>query len=312
MILQKTLKQAVEISGVGLHSGNTVTMKLLPAATDTGIVFVRTDLAPVRRFRSSAALVSDTLLCTVLEDNGAKVATVEHIMSALAGLGIDNVEIHLDAAEIPIVDGSSAPFIYLIQSAGLINQDAPKRFLMIKHDVEVRDGDKWAKISPWEQGFRLDFAIDFSHPAIRQRKNNVSLTLTTKNYIQEISRARTFGFLTDIENLRQNNLVLGGSLDNAVVLDDYRVLNEKGLRYDDEFVRHKVLDAVGDMYLEGYALLGHYVGYKSGHALNNQLFRALLADDSAYEIKTFDGEVLANPAEESNSVIHGLDSGYLF
>lgn len=288
MILQKTLRKAVEISGVGLHSGKTVTMKLMPAKADNGIVFVRTDLSPERRFKSAAELVSDTQLCTVMEaENGAKVATVEHIMSALAGLGVDNVDIYLNAAEIPIVDGSSAPFVYLIQNAGLVSQDAAKRFLVIKHDVEVRDGDKWAKFSRFNQGFKLDFAIDFQHPAIRKCNNTTSLMLTTQNYIQEISRARTFGFLSDIEYLRQNNLALGGSLENAVVLDEYRVLNEKGLRYDDEFVRHKVLDAVGDLYLEGLAIVGHYMGYKSGHALNNKLFRALLADESAYEIKTY-------------------------
>ncbi len=311
MILQKTLKQAVEISGVGLHSGNTVTMKLLPAKANSGIVFVRSDLAPVQRFRASAGLVTDTLLCTVMERGRAKVATVEHIMSALAGLGVDNVEVHLNAPEVPIVDGSSAPFVYLIQSAGLVNQDAPKRYLVINSDVEVRDGDKWAKFSPYSQGFKLDFSINFNHPAIRKSNNSTSLTLSTQTYIQTIARARTFGFLNDIEFLRQNQLALGGSLDNAVVLDEYRVLNEKGLRYDDEFVRHKVLDAIGDLYLEGYAILGHYMGYKSGHALNNQLFRALLADENAYEIRTLnDNEV--SVANHQSHPDEDLVSSYLF
>lgn len=296
MQLQKTLKSTVEIAGVGLHSGKTVNMRLLPGQADSGIVFVRTDLQPRRRFRADAALVTDTRLCTVMEYDGAKVATVEHIMSALAGLGVDNVEIHLDAAEIPIVDGSSAPFVYLLQQVGLVSQDAVKKFIVIKHDVEVRDGDKWAKFVPFERGFKLDFSIDFSHPAIRQRNNSASLLLTTQSYIQQIARARTFGFLNDIEYLRQNNLALGGSLDNAVVLDEYRVLNEKGLRYEDEFVRHKVLDAVGDLYLQGLAIIGHYIGYKSGHALNNQLFRALLADSSAYEIRAVD-----EPADQQES-----------
>lgn len=296
MQLQKTLKSTVEIAGVGLHSGKTVNMRLLPGQADSGIVFVRTDLHPRRRFRADAALVTDTRLCTVMEYDGAKVATVEHIMSALAGLGVDNVEIHLDAAEIPIVDGSSAPFVYLLQQVGLVSQDAVKKFIVIKHDVEVRDGDKWAKFVPFERGFKLDFSIDFSHPAIRQRNNSASLLLTTQSYIQQIARARTFGFLNDIEYLRQNNLALGGSLDNAVVLDEYRVLNEKGLRYEDEFVRHKVLDAVGDLYLQGLAIIGHYIGYKSGHALNNQLFRALLADSSAYEIRAVD-----EPADQQKS-----------
>lgn len=308
MILQKTLKKAVEIAGVGLHSGNTVTMRLLPAKADSGIVFVRSDLTPPQRFRSSAGLVTDTQLCTVVEQGKAKVATVEHIMSALAGLGVDNVEIHLDAAEVPIVDGSAAPFVYLIQSAGIVSLDAPRKYLVIKQDVEVREDDKWAKFAPYDKGFKLDFSIDFAHPAMRHRKNSTTLKLTTQRYIQEISRARTFGFLNDIEFLRQNNLALGGSLDNAVVLDDYRVLNEKGLRYEDEFVRHKVLDAIGDLYLEGLPILGHYLGYKSGHALNNQLFRALLADESAYEIKVLQDESIEAELNASES----LQGSYLF
>lgn len=308
MILQKTLKTAVEIAGVGLHSGNTVTMRLLPAKADTGIVFVRSDLTPPQRFRSSAQGVTDTQLCTVVEQGEAKVATVEHIMSALAGLGVDNVEIHLDAPEVPIVDGSSAPFVYLIQSAGIASLDAPRKYLIIKRDVEVRDGDKWAKFSPFDKGFKLDFAIEFSHPAMRGRNSSMGLTLTTQRYIQEISRARTFGFLSDIEFLRQNNLALGGSLDNAVVLDEYRVMNDKGLRYEDEFVRHKVLDAIGDLYLEGLPILGHYVGYKSGHALNNQLFRALLADESAYEIRVLTDEAVEAELESSEA----LQGSYIF
>ncbi len=309
MQLQKTIKSAVEISGVGLHSGKTVTMKLLPGKPDSGIVFVRTDLTPVQRFRSAAALVSDTRLCTVLEKGPAKVATVEHIMSALAGLGVDNVEIHLNAPEVPIVDGSSAPFVYLIQSVGLDSQDAAKQFMVIKHEVEVREGDKWAKFMPFERGFKVDFSVDFSHPAIRQRNNSASLILTSQHYIQQIARARTFGFLNDIEYLRQNNLALGGSLDNAIVLDEYRVLNEKGLRYEDEFVRHKILDAVGDLYLQSQAIVGHYIGYKSGHALNNRLFRALLADKTAYEIKTLDEDTA--PASDVE-VSADLQSSLLF
>lgn len=307
MNLQKTLKKTVEIAGVGLHSGKTVTMRLLPAAANSGIVFVRTDLVPEVRFRASANLVTDTQLCTVMECGQAKVATVEHIMSALAGLGVDNVEIHLNAPEIPIVDGSAAPFVYLIQNAGIVSQDAEKRYLVIKQSVEVRDGDKWAKFSPFSRGFKLDFSINFSHPAIRKSKANASLMLNTQQYVQEISRARTFGFLSDIEYLRQNNLALGGSLENAVVLDEYRVLNEKGLRYEDEFVRHKMLDAIGDLYLEGYAILGHYVGYKSGHALNNQLFRAVLENQAAYEITTADVTT-----EPEATTTEGLESSYLF
>lgn len=303
MILQKTLKKPVEISGVGLHSGNTVTMKLLPAKTNSGVVFVRDDFDPPQRFAASAELVTDTRLCTVMQQGEARVATVEHIMSALAGLGVDNVEIHLNAPEVPIVDGSAAPFVYLIQSAGLVSQDAAKKFMVIQHEIEVRDGDKWAKFIPFDRGFKLDFSIDFSHPAIRKSNNSASLTLTPQHYIHAISRARTFGFLRDIEFLRQNNLALGGSLDNAVVLDEYRVLNDKGLRYDDEFVRHKILDVIGDLYLESHAIVGHYIGYKSGHALNNQLFRALLADESAYTIKTL--------SDEASTVIEDTDTGEL-
>lgn len=309
MILQKTLKRPVEIAGVGLHSGNTVTMKLLPAKIDSGIVFVRNDFNPPKRFHSGAELVTDTMLCTVMESGEAKVATVEHIMSALAGLGVDNVEIHLSAPEIPIVDGSSAPFVYLIQSAGLTKQDAAKRFIVVNNEVEVRDGDKWAKLVPYSRGFKIDFSIDFNHPAIRKSNNHRSILLNTQNYIQTISRARTFGFLRDIEFLRQNNLALGGSLENAVVLDEYRVLNEKGLRYEDEFVRHKVLDAIGDLYLEGHAIIGHYIGYKSGHALNNQLFRALLADKSAYEITTLKDD---KRDEQEPMQADDLQASYLF
>ncbi len=311
MILQKTLKKAVEITGVGLHSGNTVSMKLLPAKANSGVTFVRTDFNPPLRFQSKAELVTDTMLCTVMEKGEAKVATVEHIMSALLGLGVDNVEIHLNAPEIPIVDGSSAPFVYLIQDAGLVSQDAAKKFIKIKHEVEVRDGDKWAKFLPFDRGFKLDFSINFNHPAIRKTKSNHSMILDSQTYIKDICRARTFGFLQDIEYLRQNNLALGGSLDNAVVLDEYRVLNEKGLRYDDEFVRHKVLDAIGDLYLESHSILGHYIGYKSGHALNNQLFRALLADETAYEIVTINDDDTLQPENALNTDSE-FESGYVF
>lgn len=303
MILQKTIKQAVTIEGRGLHSGRAVNMRLLPAKANTGIVFRRIDLDPVVTFKSSPQLVTDTMLCTVLEENGVKVATVEHIMSALAGLAIDNVIIELDASEIPIVDGSSAPFVYLLQKAGIVAQDAVKRFLVVKREVEVREGDKWAKFVPFDKGFKVDFSIDFSHPAIKKCNNKGSLLLTQQSYIQEISRARTFGFLHDIEYLRQNNLALGGSLENAVVLDEYRVLNEGGLRYTDEFVRHKMLDAIGDLYLSGLSILGHYMGYKSGHALNNKLFRALLADALCYEIKTLESTNLEQGTATLDTVV---------
>ncbi len=298
MISQNTIKKVVKISGIGLHSGRTVSMKLLPAKANTGIVFRRVDLPPVREFRASAEIVTETQLCTVIEKEGVKIATVEHIMSALSGLEIDNIIIELNSQEVPIVDGSSAPFVYLIQDAGIISLDAAKKFLVIKKEVEVRDGDKIAKLVPFSRGFKLDFAIDFTHPAIRKTKSNQSIVLTKKRYIQEVSRARTFGFLGDIEYLRQNNLALGGSLDNAVVLDDYRVLNENGLRYEDEFVRHKVLDAIGDLYLEGYSIIGNYIGCKSGHALNNKLYNALKSDESSFEIRTFERE---DELEESGS-----------
>lgn len=307
MILQKTLKKPIEIKGKGLHSGQPVTMKLLPAKTNSGVVFVRNDLGN-QTLKAGAHRVTDTQLCTVMENESVRVATIEHIMSALAGLGVDNVEIHLDAPEVPIVDGSAAPFVYLIQQAGLVSQDAAKQFILIENEIEVRQGDKWAKFLPFRGGFKLDFCIDFNHPAIRKEDSTASIVLDAvwheKRYIQSIARARTFGFLHDIEYLRQNNLALGGSLDNAVVLDEFRVLNENGLRYPDELVRHKILDAVGDLYLESKAIIGHYVGYKSGHMLNNQLFRALLASDN-YRITTLEREEMV--IEEGK-----LESSYLF
>ncbi len=288
MILQRTIQKKVSIVGVGLHSGNAVEMNILPAKAGSGIRFRRIDLDPVVEIKVGARLVTDTMLCTVIEKDGVKVATIEHIMSALSGFGIDNVIVELSSPEVPIVDGSSAPFVYLLQQAGVLEQDLAKKFLIIKKEVVVTDGDKIARLLPYSQGFKLDFAIDFTHPAIKKSNPHISFLLNKKNYIQEISRARTFGFLGDIEFLRQNNLALGGSLDNAVVLDKYRVLNDKGLRYKDEFVRHKVLDAIGDLYLEGYSILGNYIGYKSGHDLNNKLYIALLADKDAYEIKELD------------------------
>jgi len=309
MILQKTLQKPVAITGIGLHSGRPVSMKLLPAKANTGIFFCRDDLSSKPLFRASAALVNDTRLCTSMQYKGCRVATIEHIMSALAGLGVDNVEIHLDTAEVPIVDGSAAPFVYLIQDAGLASQDAIKKFIFIKQAVEIRDGDKWAKLQPYDRGFKLDFSIDFAHPIIRKCHNTASLNLTTQNYIQEISRARTFGFLDDMEVLRHNQLALGGSLENAVVLDEFRVLNEKGLRYDNEFVRHKMLDAIGDLYLEGYAIVGHFISHKTGHALNNQLFRKLLADSSAYEISPWNKSIAESTSPQKNS---GLSTSHIF
>ncbi|MDX1625742.1 MAG: UDP-3-O-acyl-N-acetylglucosamine deacetylase [Wenzhouxiangellaceae bacterium] len=283
MIQQRTLKNVIRATGVGMHSGEKVVMTLRPAPANTGIVFRRIDLDPVFEIRADADHVGDTALSTTLVGaDGTRVATIEHLMSALAGLGIDNLYVDLTASEVPIMDGSAGPFVFLIQSAGIAEQNAPKRFIRIRKRVELRDGDKWVRFEPHE-GFRVSFEIDFDHPVFRNRNCSLDLDFSTTSYLKEIARARTFGFMRDIEYLRQRNLVLGGSLDNAVVVDDYRVLNADGLRYEDEFVKHKVLDAIGDLYLLGASPIGHFVGYKSGHELNNQLLRRLLADESAWE-----------------------------
>ena len=287
MLRQRTLKNLIRATGVGLHSGEKVFLTLRPAPVDTGIVFRRTDLDPVVEIPANATLVSETVLCTGLSCGPAKVQTVEHLLSALAGLGIDNAYIELTAPEVPIMDGSAGPFVFLLQSAGIAEQDAPKRFIRILKDVEVRDGDKVARFSPFD-GYRLDFTIQFDHPMIPARQSRHTLEFSTASYIQEISRARTFGFMRDLEYMRDLNLGLGGSMDNAIVLDEFRVLNEDGLRYADEFVRHKILDAIGDLYLAGHPILGAYEGFKSGHALNNKLVRALMAERSAWEEVTFD------------------------
>ena len=286
MTQQRTLKNTIRATGVGLHSGDKVYMTLRPAPVDHGIVFRRVDLDPVVEVPADADLVTETTLCTGLSVGPAKVQTVEHLMSALAGLGIDNAIIDVSAAELPIMDGSAGPFVFLLQSAGIVEQPAPKRFIRILHPVEVREGDKVARFEPW-QGYKLDFTIQFDHPMIPAKQSHASLEFSTEAYIREISRARTFGFMRDLEYMRERNLGLGGSMDNAIVLDEYRVLNEDGLRYVDEFVRHKILDAVGDLYLAGGPILGAYTGFKSGHALNNKLVRALLADSTAWEKVSF-------------------------
>ncbi|MDH7452378.1 UDP-3-O-acyl-N-acetylglucosamine deacetylase [Luteimonas composti] len=283
---QRTIKNVIRATGVGLHSGNKVFLTLRPAAPDTGIVFRRVDLDPVVEIPASGDLVTETTLCTGLTCEGAKVQTVEHLMSALAGLGIDNLYVELSAPEVPIMDGSSGPFVFLLQSAGIVEQDAPKRFIRIKRPVEVREGDKIARFEPYD-GFRLGFTVQFDHPAIPQSQSRAEVEFSTGNYIREVSRARTFGFMRDLEYMRERNLGLGGSMDNAIVLDEFRVLNDDGLRYANEFVRHKILDAVGDLYLAGRPILGAFEGYKSGHALNNKLVRALLADQSAWDEVTF-------------------------
>ena len=270
-----------------MHNGEKVTLTLRPAGPDTGIVFKRADLPGAPKIQATPDAVRDTRMCSALEHDGARVATVEHLMSALAGLGVDNVVVEVTASEVPIMDGSSGPFIFLLQSAGIVEQNAPKKFIRIKKIVEVRDGDKWARFEPYH-GFKLDFTIDFAHPVFEQSGNNVKIDFKDNSYIKEISRARTFGFMHEVEYLRANGLARGGSLDNAIVLDEYRVLNQDGLRYDDEFAKHKVLDAIGDLYMLGHPLLGSFVAFKSGHGLNNQLLRALLADASAWEYVTFD------------------------
>ncbi|MBV2209411.1 MAG: UDP-3-O-acyl-N-acetylglucosamine deacetylase [Thermomonas sp.] len=295
MLRQRTLKNVIRATGVGLHSGEKVFLTLRPAPVDTGIVFRRTDLEPAVEMPAQAALVSETTLCTGLSFDGAKVQTVEHLMSALAGLGVDNVYVELTAPEVPIMDGSAGPFVFLLESGGIVEQNAAKRFIRILEPVEVRDGDKIARFTPFE-GFKLDFTVKFNHPAIPETLSRATLDFSTRNYIREVSRARTFGFMRDLEYMRERNLGLGGSMDNAIVLDEFRVLNEDGLRYVDEFVRHKILDAVGDLYLAGHAIIGAYEGYKSGHALNNVLVRALLANPQAWEKVSFPESPSESPA----------------
>lgn len=287
MIKQRTLQNVIRATGVGLHSGKKVNMALRPAPVNTGIVFVRTDLDPVVEVPARADLVEDTTLCTALSCNGVKVATVEHLMSALAGLGIDNAYVDVNAPEVPIMDGSASPFVFLIQSAGIMEQSAAKKFIRIKRPVSVVEEGKEAHFLP-HHGFKVSFSIDFDHPVFEQQNQTARIDFSTTSFVKEVSRARTFGFMRDIEFLRSNNLALGGSLENAIVVDDYRIVNEGGLRYDDEFVKHKVLDAIGDLYQLGYSLIGEFRGVKSGHALNNHLCRELLAQPDAYEIITFE------------------------
>lgn len=297
MIKQRSIKSLVRATGVGLHSGQKVTLTLRPAPADTGIFFRRVDLPEPVSFRVEPHLVSDTRLCSALDSQGARVATVEHLMSALSGLGIDNIFIDIDASEVPILDGSAAPFIFLLQSAGVEEQDAPRRFIRLKQKVRVEDGDKWAEILPYD-GFRLTFRIDFEHPVLQRSGKEISIDFAEDSYIKEISRARTFGFMQEVEYLRANGLALGGNLDNAIVMDEFRVLNSDGLRYADEFVKHKVLDAVGDFYLAGYPLLGAISAYKSGHGLNNKLLCAIMDSRDAWEWATF-----TDPASTPQSLV---------
>ena len=287
MLRQRTLKTAIRATGVGLHTGEKVYMTLRPAAENSGITFRRVDLDQPVDIKADPRLVGETMLGTTLIKDGVKVATVEHLMSALAGLGIDNINVDLSAPEVPIMDGSAGPFVFLLQSAGIEEQNAAKRFIRIKKKIRVEDGDKWAEFVPFD-GFKVNFEISFNHPVFNKLSRDPSIDFSSTSFLKEVSRARTFCFLRDVETLREHNLTLGGSMDNAIVLDDYRILNEDGLRYSNEFVVHKILDAIGDAYLLGHSLVGEFSAHKSGHELTNKLLRALLDDASAWEEVTFE------------------------
>ena len=304
MIKQRTLKNLIRATGIGLHRGEKVYLALRPAAVNTGIIFRRTDLDPAVEIPAKADHVVDTRMNTTVGVDNARIATVEHLLSAMSGLGIDNAYIDVSSDELPVMDGSAAPFVFLLQSAGIEEQDAPKKFLRIKKTIKVEDGDKWAEFKPHE-GFKVSFTIDFDHPVFDDSGKTAVLDFSETSYVKEVSRARTFGFLKDYEMLQANNLAKGGSLENAVVVDEYRVLNEEGLRYPDEFVKHKILDAIGDLYLLGYNLIGAYEGHKSGHALNNKLLLTLLADQTAYEIVTFEDEATVSFPFARTSLVGG-------
>ena len=289
MLKQRTLKKKISTTGVGLHTGIKVTLTLRPAAPDTGIVFRRVDVTPPVDIPAKAAQVTDTRLSTLIEKDGAKVSTIEHLMSAMAGLGIDNAYVDINGPEVPIMDGSAGPFVFLLQQAGIEEQKAAKQFIRIKSTIEAKVGDKWARFDP-HPGFKIDFSIEFPHPVFGAENKRVVIDFAEQSYLKEISRARTFGFMQEVETMREVGLALGGSLDNAIVLDEFRVLNSDGLRYDNELVKHKVLDAVGDLYLLGHPLIGAYTAYKSGHALNNRLLRDTLAKTDAWEFVTFEAE----------------------
>lgn len=289
MIKQRTLKQATKVTGIGLHSGKKVTLTLRPAPANTGIIYARADLNPVVYFPASADSIRDTTLCTcMINDEGVRISTVEHLNAAMSALGLDNLIVEVDAAEIPIMDGSASPFIYLLLDAGIEEQNAAKKFIRIKETVRVEENDKWAEFKPYSNGLKLDFTIDFNHPMITKEVRHYQMEFSVQNFIQQLSRARTFTFMKDVEYLQSIGLALGGSLDNAIVFDEFRVLNEDGLRFKDELVRHKMLDAVGDLFMCGYNILGDFTAYKSGHGLNNKLLRAVLANQTAWEFVTFD------------------------
>ena len=298
MINQRTLKNVIRATGVGLHNGEKVYLTLRPAAIDTGIVFRRVDLDPVVELHAKPEHVGDTRLSTALQEGDVSVSTVEHLMSALAGLGIDNIYVELTSPEVPIMDGSAAPFVFLVQSAGVVEQNAPKKFIRVIKPIKIEDGDKWAKFDPFE-GFKVSFAIDFDHPIFAKSPQKATVDFSTTSFVKEVSRARTFGFMHEVEALREAGLALGGSHDNAIVMDSYSILNDDGLRYEDEFVKHKILDAIGDLYLLGHPLIGEFSAYKSGHALNNKLLRALISQPDAWELVTFD-----DPADAPIAFMH--------
>lgn len=292
MIRQRTLRNAIQATGIGLHTGDKVYLNLCPAPVNTGIVFRRTDLDPAVEIPARAENVVETTLSTTLCANGEKVSTVEHLMAAMAGLGIDNAYVDVSASEVPIMDGSAGPFVFLIQSAGIEEQAVAKKFIRIKRPLVVEDGDKRASFLPFD-GFKVSFTIDFDHPVFRDRSPHAEIDFSTSSFVKQVSRARTFGFMHEIEYLRSRGLARGGSVDNAIVVDEYRILNQDGLRYDDEFVRHKILDAIGDLYLMGYSLIGEFRAYKSGHALNNAVVRSLIAQPDSWEMVTFEDEASA-------------------
>ncbi|MFZ5757816.1 MAG: UDP-3-O-acyl-N-acetylglucosamine deacetylase [Pseudomonadota bacterium] len=289
MIQQRTIKNVIRATGIGLHTGDKIYLTVRPAPIDSGIVFRRVDLQPVPAIRAAAHAVGETTLSTTLVDGDVKVSTIEHLMSAFAGLGIDNAIVEISGPEVPIMDGSAGPFVFLLQSAGIAEQKAAKKFIRVKKEVTVSDGDKSATFVPFD-GFKVSFTIHFDHPVFRNRNQTATVDFSTTSFVKEVSRARTFGFMRDIEYLRSKNLALGGSVENAIVVDEFRILNEDGLRYEDEFVKHKILDAIGDLYLLGHSLIGEYIGHKSGHALNNRLLRELLARPDAYELVSFEDE----------------------
>lgn len=298
MIHQRTLKNVIRATGVGLHTGEKVYLTLRPAPVDAGIIFRRVDLDPVVELPATPNSVGDTRLSTALKEGDVSVSTVEHLMSALAGLGIDNIYVELTSPEVPIMDGSAAPFVFLVQSAGVVEQSAPKKFIRVTKPVKIEDGDKWAMLEPFE-GFKVSFSINFDHPIFAKSPQKATIDLSTTSFVKEVSRARTFGFMHEVEALREAGLALGGSHDNAIVMDSYTILNDDGLRYEDEFVKHKILDAIGDLYLLGHQLIGEFSAYKSGHALNNQLLRALMAQQDAWELVTYD-----DPAEAPIPFMH--------